>query len=730
MTRRTAARRRCSPARRRRERRAGRRRAAPGAGRTRRRPAPLRAGPPRRTRSSPRRQARAGPGTPGRSRGRRVGQPVVEVVEVDGSRPAGRPRGEVGRRRCADAGGERPGGVPGPRGRRCRRSGARVDGHGAAGRRRRRRRRRPGAGPRRARAAPAGPAGSVPRRWRSRPASPARSASSTKRGAGHEHGAGDGVVGQPRVGAEGQPAGEHGAVAVGERDRRAEQRVAGARPARRRSASPRSAGRVQPVALRAGRRRWAGRRAGAGAGEDGRPVDRSTPRGARLRQRRRACAAASSRSRRSARRATVGVLGAVAAAMRGQHRVRADLQEPGHAPRRQRGHRVGEPDRRRGPAAPSTRRRDTARRSASSPVTFDTTGIVGGSRRSPRRATRANSASIGSISGEWNAWLTPRSRASCTPAPPPPPRPASTSAVAGDHHRRAARSPPRRDTRPVSRERTSRLRRAAPPPSPHRPAAPASAGPAPRPAPHASASDNTPATCAAAISPIECPATKSGVTPHDSSSRNSATSTANSAGWVHPRLDPARRPRSAKITSRSDRPAAASNAAHTSSNAAANTGNAAAQLPAHPHPLRALTGEQQREPPVRPVTTPRRAAAGQRGQPASRPATVRRRAPPPGAPALPAGRPASTPTSAGRTSGAVEAVRAAGRACPRSAAADRPESSQRHAPAACGGRVRRDGPRRGGACSRITCALVPLIPNDGHAGPARPAVLAATAGPR
>ncbi len=45
---------------------------------------------------------------------------------------------------------------------------------------------------------------------------------------------------------------------------------------------------------------------------------------------------------------------------------------------------------------------------------------------------------------------------------------------------------------------------------------------------------STPATWAAAISPIEWPARKSGFTPHDSTSRNSATSIANSAGCVVP----------------------------------------------------------------------------------------------------------------------------------------------------------------------------------------------------
>jgi hypothetical protein len=48
----------------------------------------------------------------------------------------------------------------------------------------------------------------------------------------------------------------------------------------------------------------------------------------------------------------------------------------------------------------------------------------------------------------------------------------------------------------------------------------------------ASARDSTPETWAAASSPTECPARKSGVTPHDWTSANSATDTANSAGWA------------------------------------------------------------------------------------------------------------------------------------------------------------------------------------------------------
>ncbi|GAA4011739.1 hypothetical protein GCM10022247_37780 [Allokutzneria multivorans] len=50
----------------------------------------------------------------------------------------------------------------------------------------------------------------------------------------------------------------------------------------------------------------------------------------------------------------------------------------------------------------------------------------------------------------------------------------------------------------------------------------------------ASSSDSAPAMCAAAISPMECPATTSGRTPQDSTSRNNATSSANNAGCAMP----------------------------------------------------------------------------------------------------------------------------------------------------------------------------------------------------
>ncbi len=123
----------------------------------------------------------------------------------------------------------------------------------------------------------------------------------------------------------------------------------------------------------------------------------------------------------------------------------------------------------------------------------------------PRRVS-ANSASIGSISGEWNAWLTVR-RLVLRPCA------VNTSATA-----RAAFSSPETTTErgpftaAMSTSPAASLSctwtsssvastaTIAPPVGRaciNRPRAATSA--------HASASENTPATCAAAISPMECP---------------------------------------------------------------------------------------------------------------------------------------------------------------------------------------------------------------------------------
>ena len=154
--------------------------------------------------------------------------------------------------------------------------------------------------------------------------------------------------------------------------------------------------------------------------------------------------------------------------------------------------------------------------------------------------------------------------------------------------------------------------------------------------------------------------------------------------------------------------------------------------PPHPRPLRPLTGEHEHHPPgtarrrPRPVTTPRRGSpAATRGQPGrqllparpghhrpvlehrpgrrQRPPHVRRvqlrpRRPPtpPAAPPAPAGlgRPRPTPATRHRPA---------------------PQHRRRHAARRhrAGARGRRHGTApRPGASSTITCALVPLIPND------------------
>ncbi len=88
----------------------------------------------------------------------------------------------------------------------------------------------------------------------------------------------------------------------------------------------------------------------------------------------------------------------------------------------------------------------------------------------------------------------------------------------------------------------------------------------------ASSSVSTPATCAAAISPTECPARWSGRTPHDSRSRCRATWKANSAGCAQP-VRFSSSASSPHITSRSGRSSSRSRCAHTESRASANTPN-------------------------------------------------------------------------------------------------------------------------------------------------------------
>ena len=162
-------------------------------------------------------------------------------------------------------------------------------------------------------------------------------------------------------------------------------------------------------------------------------------------------------------------------------------------------------------------------------------------------------------------------------------------------------------------------------------------------------------------------------------------------------------------------------ASHTSSNASANTGKAAAQLAAHAGPLGALAGEQERH-----LAGAARGARAQRrcvGAVGER-ARVRRAAPSRSAAgdrgavvaARPGWWPASTPTSAGRVAGRVGEVRAQPRGLGRAAASSLRAGQQPGgaAGARAAGRRRRPRvrPRRSAASSRMTCALVPLMPNE------------------
>ncbi len=161
-----------------------------------------------------------------------------------------------------------------------------------------------------------------------------------------------------------------------------------------------------------------------------------------------------------------------------------------------------------------------------SPVSVDTIGICGAANDSVS-TTRAKSSSIGSINGEWNACETlnrlVRSKRSAIASTS-----ASTPEITTERGPLTAAIPTpdvNKGTISASEAATATI---APPPGSsciNRPRAATSA--------HASSSESTPATCAAAISPIECPATASGRTPHDSSNRNSATSSANNPAWAY-----------------------------------------------------------------------------------------------------------------------------------------------------------------------------------------------------
>ncbi len=141
---------------------------------------------------------------------------------------------------------------------------------------------------------------------------------------------------------------------------------------------------------------------------------------------------------------------------------------------------------------------------ATVPVRFDTTASRGSPNSRPP-TTRRNSSSTGSINGEWNACET-RKRLVLRPSPSKRAPIARTAPSSPDTTTDPGPFTAATDTPSVSKGATSSSAAStatiAPPdgnPSINRARAATRR--------HASSSENTPATCAAATSPIECPAT-------------------------------------------------------------------------------------------------------------------------------------------------------------------------------------------------------------------------------
>ncbi|GLZ29218.1 hypothetical protein Lesp02_14080 [Lentzea sp. NBRC 105346] len=168
-------------------------------------------------------------------------------------------------------------------------------------------------------------------------------------------------------------------------------------------------------------------------------------------------------------------------------------------------------------------------RSTGAPVRLEITGIRGGAYGIPA-ATSRKSSSIGSMCGEWNARVTRNRLVRC-------PRASKTAAIAVTASSSpeitvaagpftaamlsAASCPASSGCTSSSLADTESIAPRAGRARINRPRAATSA--------HASAASRTPATCAAASSPIEWPSRAPGRTPQCSNNRNSATSKANSA---------------------------------------------------------------------------------------------------------------------------------------------------------------------------------------------------------
>ncbi len=318
------------------------------------------------------------------------------------------------------------------------------------------------------------------------------------------------------------------------------------------------------------------------------------------------------------------------------------------------------------------------------------TNATDGSARSADSTTDRNSVSTGSMCAEWKAWLTAR-RLTFTPRASYRAASSTTASSSPDTTTEsgaftAAISTPSTSSRSSSATATAAI-------APRRSTDPMSA-PRRTTSRAASASENTPATWAAAISPTEWPRTTSGRTPQDSNSRTSASSNAKMAGWANC-VSSIRAP--SVIASRTS----AGNRARTSSKARANTGNASASsrpIPARCEPWPVNTNAVR--PPRAGTTWPER----------SRSTSSSRVWPTAAIRCSSADRVVASEcaTSTAERSGMDSSRSAIRAACAWAPASPRPETTSATGPS------QSDGATGSAAwpCSSTTCALVPLMPND------------------
>ena len=240
-----------------------------------------------------------------------------------------------------------------------------------------------------------------------------------------------GVVGQPGVLGKRDATAEGEGLALGVLDRGGQEGVPGGALADAAGSADRRRARARSAC--AGRDRWEARRRRRPSRRRRHPSRSGRPRRGR-RLGRRSASRAQRVPRAGPRAGDLGLLP-------GQALARASRRGPGRGRARGRRWRPGRagprPRRRSAPAGgrgrPSRRDRWPARRSSSSPVRLETIGISGAP--SARLAASApNSASIGSISGEWKAWQTARRlvlRLALLPvglrSPRPPPRSPETT---------------------------------------------------------------------------------------------------------------------------------------------------------------------------------------------------------------------------------------------------------------------------------------------------------------